>query len=38
MKRVKAIVRYGIGVDNVDLPAATRARHSGLQHSRLLHR
>ena len=34
----KVIVRYGIGLDNIDLDAAARPLHHGSQYSRLLHR
>ena len=38
MTRARVIVRYGIGVDNVDLEAARRQGHPRLQRPRLLHR
>ena len=38
LDRCKIIARYGIGVDNVDLAAATQGENSGDQCPRLLHR
>ena len=38
MKKCKIISRFGIGVDNVDLEAATRARNRRHQGAGLLHR
>ena len=38
MQRCKVIARYGVGVDIVDVEAATEARHPRHQRARLLHR
>ena len=38
MSRARVIVRYGIGVDNVDLDAAPASTDSRVQRTRLLHR